>query len=349
MRAGPGRTDRVAVVGAAGYYRLRTRLTRLSQAQFDRFVASDIDSPLSLVSRDLARLVAPGGPRHVFTFQARHAGQSPIRAPALYAVISSMDIGGCVYFPDGGSAARPRALAPAAEVQLRYGERADSLERRGARESAMPTGSEGRLPCDAVVLTGELPEGCQLLGRAPRRPVRLFPSPSALVVHLAAAGDWPDVGHHIISFGDAVDRRPPGRQPGRNPGAGEHAVFRASREVARADRSRLAERMPLAEGRARDHARRSPLRRAEHVRGLRVGRRQELFAEYLEQRRRAGLGFAAPVDRPAFEVRRRREDREQVPVRRGEGRVAGGKPGEEQRRVDRVTGPGPRHAAVGPR
>ncbi|MEU4674275.1 phytoene desaturase family protein [Amycolatopsis sp. NPDC023774] len=207
---------------AAGYRRLRRWLTRLYRAEFDRFVASNIDSPLGLVSRDLARVVALGGfrrldpkvssflgderLRRVFTFQALYAGESPMRALALYAVIAYMDTVGGVYFPEGGIAALPRALAAAAEsagVRFRYGEGADTLERRGGRVSAVLTGSGDRIPCDAVVLTGELPESYRLLGRAPLRPLRLSPGPSALVVHVGAAGDWPDVGHHTVSFGDA--------------------------------------------------------------------------------------------------------------------------------------------------
>ncbi|MEV4603678.1 phytoene desaturase family protein [Amycolatopsis sp. NPDC049253] len=207
---------------AAGYRRLRTWLTRLYRAEFDRLVASNIDSPLGLVSRDLARVAALGGfrrldpkistflrderLRRVFTFQALYAGESPMRALALYAVIPYMDTVGGVYFPEGGIAALPRTLAAAAEaagVQFCYGDGADVLERRGQRVSAVLTGSGDRIPCDALVLTGELPESYRLLGRAPRRPRRLSPAPSALVVHVGTDGDWPDVGHHTLSFGEA--------------------------------------------------------------------------------------------------------------------------------------------------
>ncbi|WP_329064259.1 phytoene desaturase family protein [Amycolatopsis sp. NBC_01480] len=207
---------------AAGYLQLRTWLTRLYRAEFDRFIASNIDSPLSLLSRNLAQVVALGGfrrldpkistflgderLRRVFTFQALYAGESPMHALALYAVIPYMDTVGGVYFPEGGIAALPRGLAAAAEsagVQFRYGDGAEALERRGGRVLAVLTSSGDRIPCDAVVLTGELPESYRLLGRTPRRPLRLSPAPSALVMHVGAAGDWPDVGHHTISFGDA--------------------------------------------------------------------------------------------------------------------------------------------------
>ncbi|WP_370961994.1 phytoene desaturase family protein [Amycolatopsis sp. cg9] len=204
---------------AAGYRRLRAWLTRLYAAEFDRFVGSNIDSPLGLVSRDLARLVALGGFRRldrkigtflrderlkrVFTFQALYAGESPMRALALYAVISYMDTVGGVYFPQGGMAAVPRAMArvaAAAGVEFRFGAAVTALERRGARVTAVRTAGE-RIPCDTVVLTTEPHESYRLLGRAPRRPVPLRPAPSALVLHVGGPGYWP-VGHHTISFGN---------------------------------------------------------------------------------------------------------------------------------------------------
>ncbi|MFJ1758702.1 phytoene desaturase family protein [Amycolatopsis sp. NPDC088138] len=210
--AGPGE--------AAGYRRLRDWLTRLHRAEFDRFVAANTDSPLGLLSPDLARLVALGGFRRldrkigaflhderlkrVFTFQALYAGESPMRALALYAVISYMDTVGGVYFPEGGMAAVPRALAAAAAdagVEFRYGTTVTALERRGRRVTAVRTEGE-RVACDAVVLTTEPHESYRLLGRAPRRPVPLRPAPSAVVLHAGGRGTWP-VGHHTISFGDA--------------------------------------------------------------------------------------------------------------------------------------------------
>ena len=55
VRASPGRRE------AAGYLRLRDWLTRLYRAEYDRFIAANIDSPLGLLTPQLARLVALGG------------------------------------------------------------------------------------------------------------------------------------------------------------------------------------------------------------------------------------------------------------------------------------------------
>jgi phytoene desaturase len=205
---------------AAGYTRLRDWLTKLYRAEYGRFVDANIDSPLGMLQPELARLAALGGFRRldgqvgrfladerlkrVFTFQALYAGESPMRALALYAVISYMDTVGGVYFPTGGIAALPRALARVAAdagVKFEYGDTVSALERRGSRVTAVRTASGARYPCDAVVLTTELPESYRLLGRHPRRPVPLRAAPSALVVHAGGPSAHPDVAHHTISFG----------------------------------------------------------------------------------------------------------------------------------------------------
>ncbi|MEU8633599.1 phytoene desaturase family protein [Amycolatopsis sp. NPDC048633] len=207
---------------ADGYRRLRAWLTRLHDVEFGRFVAANVDSPFGLLSGDLARLVALGGFRRltpkiasflhderlqrVFSFQALYAGESPMRALALYAVISYMDTVGGVVFPEGGVAELPRAMAAAAAgagVTFRYGEPVVSLERRGTRITAVHTGHGQRVPCDAVVLATELAVSYRLLGRTPKRPVRLRAAPSAVVLHAGLPSAAADLGHHTISFGGA--------------------------------------------------------------------------------------------------------------------------------------------------
>jgi len=207
---------------AEGYQRLRAWLTRLYDVEFGRFIDANMDSPLSMVTPDLARLIAMGGFRRldpaigsflkderlkrVFSFQALYAGESPMRALALYAVISYMDTVGGVFFPEGGMSALPRSLAAAAAdagVEFHYGQTVSALEKSGGRVSAVRTETGERFPCDAVVLTTEPPESHRLLGHVPRRPLALRAAPSAVVLHVGSTGSWPEVGHHTISFGDA--------------------------------------------------------------------------------------------------------------------------------------------------
>lgn len=206
---------------AAGYRRLRTWLHQLYKAQMRRFIDTNFDSPLGLLTPDLVRLAALGGfgrldarigrfisderLRRVFTFQALYAGVPPARALAAYAVIAYMDTVAGVYFPRGGMHALPRAMAAAAAdagADLRFGQEVTRLERRGGRITAVVTDQE-RFPCDAVVLTPDLPVAYRLLDARPRRPVRLSHSPSAVILHAGTDRTWPQLAHHTLSFGSA--------------------------------------------------------------------------------------------------------------------------------------------------
>jgi phytoene desaturase len=207
---------------ADGYLRLRNWLTRLYQIEFDGFIAANFDSPLSLLTPQLARLAAIGGFRRwdrmvrrfvtderllrVFTFQALYAGVPPQRALAVYAVIAYMDTVAGVYFPRGGMRALPDALAAAAAdagVEFRYGSTVSELQRSNGRVIAVCTDLGERIPADAVVLTTELPDTYRLLDRTPRRLLRLRPAPSAVVAHVGCRAVDGDIGHHTILFGDA--------------------------------------------------------------------------------------------------------------------------------------------------
>jgi phytoene desaturase len=205
---------------AAGYQRLRAWLTELYRLEFDGFIAANFSSPLSLLTPQLARLAAIGGFRgwhrmvgrfitdervqRIFTFQALYAGVPPEQALAAYAVIAYMDTVAGVYFPRGGMRTVPEAMAAvagAAGVQFRYGSTVTALERSGSRVTAVYTSDGDRMACDAVVLTTELPLTYQLLGRTPRRPIKVRPAPSAVVVHAGVPAVGERLTHHNISFG----------------------------------------------------------------------------------------------------------------------------------------------------
>ena len=210
---------------AAGYLRLRDWLTRLYRIEFDGFIAANFDSPLSLLTPQLARLAAIGGFRRwdrmvgrfisderlsrVFTFQSLYAGVPPQRALAVYAVIAYMDTVAGVYYPHGGMRALPDAMAAAAAdagVRFEYQSEVTALERSGDRVTAVLTRRGQRIPCDAVVLTTELPQTYRLLSRTPRRLLPLRPAPSAVVVHVGCRSQDSNAhrrAHHTIVFGGA--------------------------------------------------------------------------------------------------------------------------------------------------
>ncbi|MEU5162492.1 phytoene desaturase family protein [Streptomyces sp. NPDC020875] len=210
---------------AAGYRDLRRWLERLYRAQMRRFIATNFDSPLRLLHPDLARLAALGGfgrldrrigrfigdprLRRVFSFQSLYAGVAPARALAAYAVIAYMDTVAGVFFPKGGVHALPRGMADAAAgagAGFRWSSEVTSLERSGGRVRAVRLASGERIACDAVVLSCELSTAYGLLGRAPRRPVRLRHAPSAVVLHAGTDRTWPGLAHHTLSFGSAWER-----------------------------------------------------------------------------------------------------------------------------------------------
>ena len=132
--------------------------------------------------------------RRIFSFQSLYAGVAPNRALAAYGVIAYMDTIAGVWFPRGGMRALAQALADAAEaagaaVPLRTDGHGPRAPRRADHRGCGIAPSDDRadrsdvLPCDAVVLTPDLPIVDALVGKPRRRPVPLRWSPSAVVLH----------------------------------------------------------------------------------------------------------------------------------------------------------------------
>jgi len=206
---------------AEGYRRLVAFLHRLYRCELNDFIDRNIDSPVSLLTPNLVRLIAMGGFRRlsskigsylrdprtqrVFSFQAMYAGVSPFQALALYLVISYMDSVSGVYFPLGGMRAVPAALAAAAQrhgVEIRYDTEVTGVEMSGKRAHAVRTAAGERIPADVVVLNPDLPVAYRdLLGRVPGRVRRLRYSPSCFVLLAGSRAYYPEIAHHNIHFG----------------------------------------------------------------------------------------------------------------------------------------------------
>src|SRR3954452_20759990 len=150
---------------ARGYERYVDFVTRLYALEMRDFIDRNTDSPLGLLTPNLARLVALGGFRRLapkvasylrdprtqrlFSFQSMYAGLAPQDALALYAVIAYMDSVAGVWFPKGGMHAIPRALAGAAEkhdVVFRYGEQVTRVVVEGGRATGVETSAGDRVP-----------------------------------------------------------------------------------------------------------------------------------------------------------------------------------------------------------
>ncbi|MDO9380426.1 MAG: phytoene desaturase family protein [Nocardioidaceae bacterium] len=206
---------------AQGYRDFVDFVSKVYRYEMRDFIDTNMDSPLSVLGPNLARLAAIGGFRKmapkvaqylkderlqkVYSFQAMYAGLSPYDALAIYSVIAYMDSVAGVFFAKGGMNAVPRALAGAAEkhgVTFRYDTTVDRVELQGRRAVAVHTADGERIACDAVVLNPDLPVAWRdLLGRTPRRVKRLTYSPSCFLMLAGSTADYSPGALHNISFG----------------------------------------------------------------------------------------------------------------------------------------------------
>ena len=217
--------EKVSASEAEGYRRYVDFVTKLYKYEMNDFIDRNIDSPLNLLTPNLARLVAMGAFRKlapkvnqylkdprlqkVYSFQAMYAGVSPQQALAIYAVIAYMDSVNGVFFPEGGMHALPRALAAAAEkhgVNFKYSTTAVSIEHSNGRAHAVITDSGERIACDALILNPDLPIAWRdLLGRTPRSVARLKYSPSCVTLLVGSSRSYSHLAHHNIHFGKSWD------------------------------------------------------------------------------------------------------------------------------------------------
>ena len=222
---------------ALGYRRYVEFVSQLYRYEMKDFIDRNIDSPLDLLTPNLARLAAIGGFRRlapkvasylrdprtqrVFSFQSMYAGLSPYDALAIYAVIAYMDSVAGVFFPRGGMHAVPRALAGAAEkhgVTFRYGCEVSRVLVEHGRAVGVETASGERVDADVVVLNPDLPVAYRELlppSATPRRVKSLRYSPSCFLLLAGSSASYSRIAHHNIHFGrswrgvfdELIDRR----------------------------------------------------------------------------------------------------------------------------------------------
>ena len=210
---------------AVGYGKYVEFVTKLYKYEMNDFIDRNIDSPLNLLTPNLAKLVALGGfkrlapkvnqflkdPRtqKVYSFQAMYAGVSPQQALAIYAIIAYMDSVNGVFFPQGGMHAVPRALAGAAAkhgVEFKYNTSVTSVEHSNGRARAVLTDTGERIECDALILNPDLPVAWrELLGRTPPSVKRLKYSPSCVTLLVGSNKKYDRLAHHNIHFGQSWD------------------------------------------------------------------------------------------------------------------------------------------------
>ena len=210
---------------ANGYRKYVEFVTKLYKYEMNDFIDKNIDSPLDLLTPNLARLIAIGGfrklapkvsqflkdPRtqRIYSFQAMYAGVSPQQALAIYAVIAYMDAVNGVFFPRGGMHAVPRALANVAVkhgAKIFYNSKVTKLDKKGNRVVAAITEDGSRYECDAIILNPDLPIAyTELLERPLKRIKKLDYSPSCAVLLVGSKKTYSHIAHHNIHFGNSWD------------------------------------------------------------------------------------------------------------------------------------------------
>jgi phytoene desaturase len=216
---------RIGPSEAQAYKKYVEFVTKLYKYEMNDFIDRNIDSPLNLITPNLARLVAIGAFRRlapkvnqyfkdprlqkIYSFQAMYAGVAPQQALAIYAVIAYMDSVNGVFFPKGGMHALPVALAAAAEkhgVTFKYNTTVTSIDYSNGRARAVITDTGERIPCDVVVLNPDLPVAWRdLLHQTPRSVARLKYSPSCMTLLIGSSKEYSRLAHHNIHFGKAWD------------------------------------------------------------------------------------------------------------------------------------------------
>lgn len=131
------------------------------------------------------------------TFQSLYLGTSPLRAPAMYALLPVEEIVGGVWFSPGGTGSIVRAFERAAQahgVRFHYNVDVQSIEQAGNRATHVTT-SQGSLPYEGVVITAGRDGAMQRFFNA--APSRARYGHSALVFYLGI-NRAVNLGHHTV-------------------------------------------------------------------------------------------------------------------------------------------------------
>ncbi|MCF6377396.1 phytoene desaturase family protein [Nocardioides KLBMP 9356] len=208
-----------------------------------RFLYSSFDSPTSLVTADVVRRVPTLGRlltrsleshvaasfsdrriQQVLGYPAVFLGSSPSRAPSIYHLMSRLDLGDRVLYPQGGFTRLIDVIASLAErhgARLHTGARVTGISTRpsrpgrsGPRRRATVTGvtyvdrdgTPGSIDADVVVgaadlhhlETALLPRHLQTHPEQSWR--RRSPGPGAVLAMLGVEGELPELAHHSLFF-----------------------------------------------------------------------------------------------------------------------------------------------------
>ncbi|RLK49114.1 phytoene desaturase family protein [Microbacterium telephonicum] len=161
------------------------------------------------LSRRVSRTVRDPLLRQILGYPAVFLGASPFRAPALYHLMSHLDLDEGVLYPRGGFTeviAAIERLAVARGVTVRTGAEVAEILTEGGRATGVRLQDGEIVRADRVVSTADLhhTETALLTPEAQSHPERVWrrrtPSPGALLVLLGVDGELPALAHHTLLF-----------------------------------------------------------------------------------------------------------------------------------------------------
>jgi phytoene desaturase len=157
---------------------------------------------LGTLDRYLGRFFKDRRLKDAFGFQTLYLGMSPYDSPALYALLPTIELLEGLWYPEGGMARIPQAianLAVARGAELRLACPVSEIETAHGRATGVRLASGERIAADLVVCNADLPVATRdLLAEPPGRHARLRVGASCFLLYLGIEGKVPGIAHHNL-------------------------------------------------------------------------------------------------------------------------------------------------------
>lgn len=158
---------------------------------------------MGTLDRYLGRYFQDRRLKDAFGFQTLYLGMSPYDSPALYSILPAIELLEGIWFPEGGMASIPQAIARLAEARgakLRLNAEVAAIETADGRATGVRLTSGERLEAELVVCNADLPVAYRQLLEAPppARHDRLRVGASCFLLYLGIEGKLPALAHHNL-------------------------------------------------------------------------------------------------------------------------------------------------------